>query len=488
LIDLEKSAMSTSNSDPDASLDDLPDHLSGFMDIGRDEDFMTKQQLEDYREIFVEASQARGSFVVEVQSSAWPSPQLFSFNQPFITIGRNPQVDLHLDYSEQVRLRHAYLQIIEGQLFCLSLSGQSMVEWEDGPRPWGWVAPNETIAIGPYRLRVVSGLDEDRTPPCPDPMAGGSAQHCPKARFEFHQNERTVTYWTLDRLLTMVGRSSICRIRTKDDNNGSHFQAALINTSRGLFIVDLGAKYGVRLGTKRTRYLLAQDDDMISIGKQRFRVNYFAPGEGQSFLSNETPSTVSTYLPQQERAVQRIIPYPVPVQGIPDTSGVVAANTFSNDLIKSMVEQFQQSQSLMLETFQQTMLSVMQSFGQIQADNMRSMQEELARLRELNNELAQVQTSLAQIARERASGELMTKMPNTPGTLGKLFLAAGDPSLRQSAPKERAYVHQTSAPETPKEMGEDPHHWLQSRLEALNQERASIWTRLSSVFGSAVPS
>jgi pSer/pThr/pTyr-binding forkhead associated (FHA) protein len=75
-----------------------------------------------------------------------------TFRQPFLVIGRRPESDLMLDHW-QVSRRHAYLQLIEGQYYCVDLGSRTGTHGGDATERSGWLERGRAIQIGPYAVR-----------------------------------------------------------------------------------------------------------------------------------------------------------------------------------------------------------------------------------------------------------------------------------------------------------------------------------------------
>src|SRR5436853_7334100 len=93
-------------------------------------------------------------------------------DSPFILIGRHPACDVCLDH-EDVDDRHAYLQVVAGQVYCVDLRSRSGTYWESGGEGSGWLDRDETIRIGPYHLWLAdlgSGTSNEST---------NGSQRCP---------------------------------------------------------------------------------------------------------------------------------------------------------------------------------------------------------------------------------------------------------------------------------------------------------------------
>src|SRR5579862_4266182 len=85
---------------------------------------------------------------VTVLAEGDTAPVEHEFKYPFVVIGRGEGCDVLLP-NPRVSFRHAYLQVIEGRVFCVDLASRNGVTWPDGPRKFGWIAPGVPIQIGP---------------------------------------------------------------------------------------------------------------------------------------------------------------------------------------------------------------------------------------------------------------------------------------------------------------------------------------------------
>ena len=79
-----------------------------------------------------------------------------AFDLPFALVGRDPCSDLRLD-SLEVSERHAYFQIVSGQLFCIDLGSRIGVYYGGRCRRSSHVERDQVVRIGPYRLRLLAG-------------------------------------------------------------------------------------------------------------------------------------------------------------------------------------------------------------------------------------------------------------------------------------------------------------------------------------------
>src|SRR5438045_8252831 len=105
-------------------------------------------------DLFLEACGATGPRELLVEHPGSEEVERRSFRQPFILVGRAPEMDIVLDDAE-VSLRHAYLQLIAGRLFCIDLQSRTGVHWDGKPEPRGWVKEGQALGIGPFSGRFL---------------------------------------------------------------------------------------------------------------------------------------------------------------------------------------------------------------------------------------------------------------------------------------------------------------------------------------------
>src|SRR5947209_5285392 len=102
---------------------------------------------------FLKACGAAGPLGLLVEKRGLPQAARRGFAQPFVLIGRDPRADLVLDHP-RVGLRHAYLQVIEGRVYCVDLGSQTGTRWEDGWAHAGWLTRLQGICIGPFAIQL----------------------------------------------------------------------------------------------------------------------------------------------------------------------------------------------------------------------------------------------------------------------------------------------------------------------------------------------
>ena len=99
---------------------------------------------------FLEACGLDGRLRLDLDGPGGPERR--ALDQPFAVIGRNAGADLTLS-DRRVSRRHAYLQAIAGEVFCVDLGSRAGVYWGRHRRRSGWVDREQGVVIKPFRIR-----------------------------------------------------------------------------------------------------------------------------------------------------------------------------------------------------------------------------------------------------------------------------------------------------------------------------------------------
>jgi anti-anti-sigma factor len=229
------------------------------------------------------ATSAPERLQISVMGEDSVAPVVHEFNYPYVVIGRGEGCDVLLQ-NPRVSFRHAYLQVIEGRVFCVDLASRNGVFWPDGPRKFGWLAPNESIQIGPYFLHVLG--DEERDRAAADTIADlnpleryrGQAGPMPAVDLEFRYETTGQPTWSVNRLLTLIGRSPVCKLRF-DTTKVSGVHCALLLTRLGLWAIDLKGRGGTRVDGVQIRAYPLESGSEIGFGEFQIAVYYDEPPE-----------------------------------------------------------------------------------------------------------------------------------------------------------------------------------------------------------------
>ncbi len=187
------------------------------------------------------------------------------FEQPCVMIGRDLGNDLRLDH-DQVSRRHAYLQLMAGRLFCVDLGSRTGLWWGKRTRSAGWL--DSPIHIGPYRLQLPDrpatalqqGLDWN-----PLETAAADQRILPVVSLEVVDGGRSTAY-TLDRVLTLGGRSTACKLQVPNVSL-SRYHCSFLLTAEGVWVIDLLSREGTFVNGQRVKWACLRDGDRVELGK-----------------------------------------------------------------------------------------------------------------------------------------------------------------------------------------------------------------------------
>lgn len=387
--------------------------------------------------------------------------------QPFALIGRAPQADVSLPRKD-ISWRHAYLQVIEGRLFCVDLKSRIGIRWPDGQKSSGWVSSNDTIQIGPFIIQANGAKpangeeDDDLNPLAADAM---DCDDTIQVSLEFLNsviNGSGNRTWDVNRRLTFIGQNSACRIRFSD-SSVSTFHCSLVRTPRGLWAIDLLGYDGILINEEPRQCALLEDGDCLKVGKFKIRIHYHdrthrprpsgvvltAKKSGESGLilaedegQRETRALESTPAPPSSSTelVSLLTSFgagfPVPMQEPPALALPESATGEGRQLdpmLMTMFHQFTSMQQRMFDQFQQTIWMIVQTFSALHKDQVSVIREELDRLHELNQELHTLQATLAKQAPANQEGTASSVLSAAASGAAGLQAAVGKDSLPTNA-------------------------------------------------------
>jgi hypothetical protein len=446
-----------------------------------------------------------GALELEVEDKQQGTRRL-TFHQPFLVLGRGGGTDVPLDHPD-VSHRHAYLQVLAGRVFCYDLLSRTGLRWGPTLAPAGWLDRDQPLTIGPFRIRIVGGVHEapsglgDRDPlaPCPP-----EEDNLPLVSLESPHMVGNPEPWRVNRVLSLVGKSSRCKVRVHAEGV-SRFSCSLLRTPEGLWVIDLLGQPPTRVNDAPVRCALLRDGDYLRVGNVTLRVKYQARTES-SPLAAESPATAAS--PPNEAPGGALVPHPgglplsVPeravIPGISPESATwprplvlpgtalagLPAESGKIDPMVALAGQFSLMQQQMFEQFAQTLLMMGQMFNHLHRDQLALIREELTRLQQVSQDLRAVQTELAQ----RESGALAGPAPAAETAAPKAVApprpesaapeagplpgpdGSAPKAVPRPAPARKGAAADKSAP--------DIHAELFQRIQQLQQERESRWQKI----------
>ena len=457
------------------------------------------------------------------------------FDAPFVLVGRDPRSDLALD-DPQVSRRHAFLQVVGGMIYCIDLKSRTKLIWdeEEHSRAHGWIEGGHRVKLGPFELRLPLRLDEKASATeLPDPLSvfyAGPKETASITDLGLELPFRAGEYawvWRLKGSLALLGRSDTCQLTIADDSVSKH-HACLIRNPTGLWVVDLHSREGTFVNDVKVRWAWLDLGDVVKIGRLSFKVWYDRRPEGLG--RNDIPMTAGAVLPKvpenpagpgSEISSRRVPPLasqppagpsvPMPVSR-PSIAALPEQLVLSEELLWEPTIQFGQGpmalwqrQIQAMESFHRDMIMTVQMFFAMHREQHSLVQDELARVEQLTQEVKELQGKLAGLSRSEGSGhganrnapasshstkqEVVGAATDGVGGMkppghsnGKGGQTANGPDPN-STPPVASSSHQdpvTSGPVDLSTESEDAelHQRLTKRIKDLQRERQRYWQRI----------
>ncbi len=169
-------------------------------------------------------------------------PVTVVMDRPNFLIGSAPNCDLVFSHAA-IHPHHALLQWINGSLFYCDLTSQT----SNGPTSHGGTRPQsaegvwvryEPVCVGPYQLLVEA--DEMSPPPEDSPLVRSPrlANELPQIALQFQGVAQSENQWPVDRILTVIGRGSQCRLRLNHESI-PQVLSCLLRTPTSCWIIDI---------------------------------------------------------------------------------------------------------------------------------------------------------------------------------------------------------------------------------------------------------
>ena len=425
----------------------------------------------------------------------------WSTQQPFALIGRDPMADLLLD-DPRVDPLHAYLQVIEGEVYWVDLGSQSGTHWEhsNSTARCGWLIRPHGIGIGPYLIQSAAENPQavDSIPRLivrPDPFASRpqDSDDLPRVVLEFRRDAAKPIRWRMRHILTLVGSSPFCKVRLAAPGV-SPFHCSLLRTAAGVWVVNLG-RDGLTVNASSIRAARLEDRDELQLGAVTIRVFFKAPLPANGKLGSPVGTMISpvTLLAHptsvsRELATSRVNSvWRSPGQTVESLPADRTSNEaeLTESLLTLAFDKFEEMQQQFLDQFQQTALMMFRALGSMHRDQMEELRGKLDSLQQLGDDFKALQAQMANTPPPAPSAPIHEQKP-----------APTTPQPGPSTPPAPATVG-ASPSIAPAENGTDPlreklrlladdpnnqsknvHEWMIGRLAALETEQRTRWQKI----------
>ncbi|HBH52196.1 MAG TPA: hypothetical protein DDY91_09920 [Planctomycetaceae bacterium] len=340
--------------------------------------------------------------------------RVIEVRSPIAVVGSGEDCEICLPHAEVSR-RHAYFQVIDGRLACCDLDSRNGIHWDKKTRPRGWLAPGETLHIGPYHIKLLEPVgDESKFPVGSSKFSawdapGESTVPLVLTFLNAHSRSGTKRICRMVRRITLAGWSDLCNLRLQH-SSVDRVHCSLVSLGHELWLVDLKSDQGVSVNGRPVHLSRLKVGDQLRLGK--FHLAVRTPNDAFADDSTDIPPLAPAYdqsesLPGGElrpplgtsggdprRRSGGLVPRgglrPLgPGQGlVPPQRPVLEGNDVGSS---ALMAHFQTMQAQMLEHQQQMMAMVMQAFNSAHTRQLDVIREELQLVHELNRELQELQ-------------------------------------------------------------------------------------------------
>jgi len=334
-------------------------------------------------------------------------------DRPYLLVGRSMMCDIRLNHSD-VSYRHTYFQAWGGELFFIDLASRTGTFRDSIARHSGFFHPGSQLSIGPYSISQCEFPSDEQKKSITTREA---IKRLPKANFEITKSLSTSgkkKIRSIRRPVTLIGNNPSCKIRLEDDSV-SRVHCSLVLTDKGLWVVDLLGKDGIKVNGERTPFALLEQGDELEVGKFQL-VRQDGGGETleKNYDSDEAEVTEKRRRParlepqKQPKTLKRrshknhknlepshknsdsssenFVQLSVP----PSPQQLNLSETF----VLTLVEQFASMQHQILNQSNQQMMMMSQLFSTMHQSHQELIRDDLHRVHEISMELERLQQEM----------------------------------------------------------------------------------------------
>ncbi|TWU08735.1 Serine/threonine-protein kinase PknB [Symmachiella macrocystis] len=268
-------------------------------------------------------------------------PVLCEMGNAFALIGRSERCQIRLKHSD-VSFRHAYLQNVGGRIFCVDLNSRSGTMWGDKRRRGGWLSVSDGPQIGPYQIRLAKPDvgDDSPFPNNFNPLDAIDDKMCSvgPVQLEFLNRSTIGRTWTINRMLTLVGSGTGCKIRLEDETI-SNVHCGLLVTQGGLWVIDFLGRGGTHVDGRPVDFACLGAGQVLRVGQFGMRVKYDSdPTSDMDLPSDNEEFRSSTEFPMGETFIRESIEDPPGGQNGSSTDFEVVPTVLPGNFVDSVVK------------------------------------------------------------------------------------------------------------------------------------------------------
>lgn len=360
----------------------------------------------------------RGTLRLVVCNEATGVTEKFNVDEPFAIVGRASSCQVRLNHPD-VNYRHAYLQVIDGRVYCYDLDSDHGVRWGARLRKKGVLTARDVLNIGPFSIRLSQAAAYGPAVNSADtewdlknePIEGLALRFMNASGRTSHSPLRP-----LRAAITLLGRSgrSHCKL---SDTSVSQVHCSIVRTAETLWVIDLLGRDGTSVNGRSVRFARFEDGDELTLGRFRMQLCEVAKDQDSVLAGAAILTTTASREPARHEenadADERcdVIPLP-PEPPVPAAHNqanfhapvVGKVHGISENVLLAMMEQFGQMQQQLLAHTQQQMTMLAQMFSGLYQGQQTSIVEQLNRIHEITSELNQLRAGTMALPRADVHG------------------------------------------------------------------------------------
>ena len=313
-------------------------------------------------------------------SESGARPKTVLWDRPSLMIGRAQECDLRLQHAEVSR-QHAYLQIVNGHVYCADLGSGTGTHWPQASRHHGPVDFGEPISIGPYSLTIEpapqygtfeASSDSDE----PDSVTTDGMF------LDFREGNNEPRRWPATRDVTLIGSGACAKVKLVH-STVSKMHCAVVRAGQALWVVDLLSEDGTIVNGELCSTRRLESGDELRIGCFAVGVHYGSPLDDESIKFTSDDSRTPARLPASDQS-QELARIQQKALAAAEKNGS-AGNGMSEQFVLDVINQMGVMQQQALQHAQQSMNQALQAVSATYQGRIEALEKEYSSLKQQLN-------------------------------------------------------------------------------------------------------
>lgn len=305
------------------------------------------------------------------------------WDRPTLMIGRAMECDLRLPHAEVSR-QHAYLQIVNGQIFCADLGSGTGTHWPQGAstRQYGALEFGVPLSIGPYSLVIEPAPQHGKFDF--EPVETPDVRGIPDGMFlDFREGTNPARRWPATRDVTIIGSGEWSKV-TLVHPTVSKSHCAIVRAGNALWAVDLLSEEGTIVNGDLAMTSRLEAGDTMQIGRFTVTAHYGSPLDDSEVNLTAADAGVPARLPHvngpEVNGSQKLAEVQDHVVAATQKA-VSASGGVSEQFVLDVINQMGVMQQQALQHAQQSMTQALQAVTATYQSRIENLEQEYASLK-----------------------------------------------------------------------------------------------------------